>query len=239
MSFKGIIRYVLWLIFPQRCCCCNKIIYRDRYLCDECSYKIERVDKLCTVCGCDLKCCQCRRFAYRFRASVSPFDTGEYSMKAVGNLKFRNNLCIADFFSEEIVKQIEKYYDGIHFDAIFAVPMHNVKRRIKGYNQSEVIARKIGKRLNIKYCNSLVKYNKNNVQHKLKKEERFKNVQNTYKCKEVLNFKNVLLIDDIKTTGATLNECTKQLMYAGVQNVYCATALTNNYKKINKKVEKD
>ncbi len=223
--------YILWLLYPKRCSVCNKIIDRHSLICDNCNEKIEWVDKFCIKCGSVKEECRCRYNVFRFNACVAPFKNGKYSMRAVCNFKFRDNGDSAEFLSRNITKSVKKYMNGIRFDAVTAVPQSKLKRFKKGYNQSEIMAKYIAADLEIKYQNLLYKAKNNEVQHALTRRERFDNVKGVYKAYDTGNLKTVLLVDDIITTGATLNECTRALMMSGVENVYCAVAITNSGNK--------
>ena len=102
------------------------------------------------------------------------------------------------------------------------------KKLKRGFNQSEVLAKNISKILKIPICNdALIAARKTKIQHTLTKDERFKNVRGKFIAnkKHDLTGKTVLLVDDIKTTGATLDECAKQLLSLGADEVYCVTGL--------------
>lgn len=111
------------------------------------------------------------------------------------------------------------------YDIIIPVPIHNKRRKERGYNQTELIAKEIAKNINeLKYLNILIKSVNTIPQSKLNKKDRAKNAQNIYKLKDIkgqdiikktskectnINKKRVLIFDDIYTTGATANECAK------------------------------
>ena len=118
---------------------------------------------------------------------------------------------------------------GLSFDMIVFVPMHKRSFIIRGYNQSQIAAESIAAKLKIPVCSKgLLKIRKNKKQAGLGKAERKRNVKGVYKSfKPLVNKKNVLLIDDIMTTGNTLNECEMELRYAGASNVTrCVIAYT-------------
>ncbi|MBQ6816718.1 MAG: ComF family protein [Clostridia bacterium] len=223
------LNYLIWLLFPKRCACCNNIVKRNENLCEDCNKNIERITKLCIKCGCDKKHCCCGRFTYHFRGLVSPFNFGDVSSKGIYILKFGGSTENADFFAESMAKTVIENYSNIKFNYILSVPLHPLNKFKRGYNQSEILARKISKILGVPYVNYLKKIKRTKPQHKSNFKDRFSNIKDAYVCK---NFKanNVLLVDDIKTTGATLDECARQIMFAGANNVYCVTALSN-YKK--------
>ena len=126
-------------------------------------------------------------------------------------------------FSKEISKVVDAHFKDI--DIITAVPLHKLRKKERGFNQSEILASKIGKLIGVPYVGLLVKFKKNKVQHSLPRLEREENVKNVYKAinENKIKGKNILLCDDIVTTGSTLRECAKILFEAGANKVYCAT----------------
>lgn len=221
------LNYLLWLFFPKRCAVCGKIIARKENLCDTCQQNIERIEKTCAVCGGTDKNCECRRFVYRFVGCVAPFYKGENSMKMIYNFKLHGRLDSAPFLAENIYAKIEKYYSDQKFDIITAVPMSIFKRIGKGYNHSEVIAKALARKMGARYKDLLIKKPFRKSQHTLSRDARFENVKGMFRPISKLNYKKVLLIDDVKSTGATLNECTKELLFAGCEEVYSAVAVAN------------
>ena len=79
--------------------------------------------------------------------------------------------------------------------------------------------------LDLLFGKSLIKVKENQVQHNLFLNERFGNVKDAYRATDKIKGQTVLLLDDIKTTGATLNECAKELKFSGAKKVYCIAAL--------------
>ena len=108
------------------------------------------------------------------------------------------------------------------YDIITPVPISNLRRRERGYNQSDLIAIKVAEFANITYYPKiLIKIKNNKPQSTLNKEHRLENVKNVYKIQnlEKIKEKNILLFDDIYTTGATANECARLLKQAGAQEL--------------------
>ena len=102
--------------------------------------------------------------------------------------------------------------------------MHKKAKQIRGYNQSELIAKQISRKCNIKYLeNILIKHKENQKQSELPKEERYQNVKGVYKIirPELIEKQNILLFDDIYTTGSTIKECRKELLNAKAKKVDC------------------
>ena len=112
------------------------------------------------------------------------------------------------------------------YDIISAVPIHKKRKKERGYNQSELIAREIAKNIPvIVYKNALKKIKNNKRQSDLSKEDRLDNVKNVYQIanEEIIKDKRVVLFDDIYTTGSTLNECSRLLKQNGVKEILAIT----------------
>ncbi len=219
-----IIDYILWWIYPKKCPGCGKFIHFSVDICPECDMYLERIENLCLKCGCEKYECVCKNNIYRFSACVAAFRSGSTAKRIVYGFKMNNNLDAADFISDNMYKAVASNYANIKFDAVTSVPMELLASHKKGYNHSEVLADKIAKRLDIPY-RVMLRKNTHHIQHKLSRKDRFDKIKGVFSARGKYNLENVLLVDDIKTTGATLNECTRLLKFAGVKNVYCATAI--------------
>ncbi len=227
----GILKYILWLFFPKRCAVCGKIIKRNKDLCKNCDDVIERIEKSCAVCGAPVKHCECRRIVYRFKGCVAPFYWGENSKQMIYRFKLHGKLDSADFLAKNIYKKVKEYFADEKFDIVTAVPMTVFKRIGKGYNHSEVIAKALAREMGVEFKMLLRKKPFCESQHSQKYEQRFQNVKGMFIPKGKIHYKKVLLIDDIKTTGATLNECTKELLFSGAEEIYCAVSVLGIEKK--------
>ncbi len=221
-------------LFPTKCISCGEIIDRDNSLCDYCYEMLEYVDssKICTHCGRIKKECTCKYRVYHFGGCVAPFENKDVAQNAMYRFKFARISGGVEFFAFEMAKAVKTVYNQIDFDCITFVPMHFIKKIKRGFNQSEVLAKKLSQILGINFCENLlsVRYSPK-IQHKTDPKERFSNVKGMYSFNYNVTGKTVLLVDDIKTTGATLDECAKQLLLAGADNVYCVTGLISKSKK--------
>lgn len=136
--------------------------------------------------------------------------------------KFNDKSYLYHMFCEIFVKNKLACEFIKNYDIIIPVPMYKNKKAIRGYNQSELFARELAKYFKIPIVtNVLIKQVNTQMQSSLGRKERIKNVQNVYKiqCQEKIKDKNVLLVDDIYTTGATVKECKKMLKSAGCRNI--------------------
>lgn len=233
---KKFLMVLLSAIYPNKCVCCGKIINDDFFICDDCNELIERnnIDNICLNCGFQEQDCVCRYNIYRFNSLVCVFRNEGRARDAYYAYKFSKKQHYAKFFAYEMCEAIQKVYSDIEFDIICAVPSSNDFK----YNHSGYIAQLVSKNLNVPYGKHLlscIKYGKQ--QHKSTIKERLHNVEGKYKANHRVDNLNILLVDDIKTTGATLDECAKELLFAGAKNVCCVTALgSSNSQK--QKIEK-
>ena len=127
----------------------------------------------------------------------------------------------------------EEHYSKISFDCVTDVPLHRKSLRKRGFNQSQLLAKDLALKLNLEYKSILKKVVDNNIQHKESAKNRKMNVYGAYDLKKGVNVdgKTILLVDDIKTTGATLNECAKMLLLGGAEEVYAITYSVTKSKK--------
>lgn len=224
---------VLSAIYPAKCMGCDDIIPDGENFCDYCyeTLPITGKDTLCNVCGCVKKECQCKYRVFHFTGTTAPFYNDGVVKQAMYDFKFHRKLYVADFFAKEMALTVKMQFYGIDFDAVVYVPMLLSKGLKRGYNQSRELAVRIAKILDIHLVENAIGCNKKKkLQHKTEIKERFQNVKGVYYPNVSLNGRTVLLVDDIKTTGATLDECAKALFKAGADDVYCITALTTKKK---------
>jgi len=232
--FKNLKNGILEVLFPNRCVSCEEMIPEGDCFCDYCYEMLPKTanDKLCNVCGCEKGNCQCRFHVFHFTAFTAPFYNDGPAKTAMYNLKFRDKPYAMDFFAEQMALSVKSKFYGINFDGVVYAPLTLRKELKRGFNQSRELALRLSKILDIKLIdNALGCKKKKSNQHKTLIKERFKNVLGIYYPRCSLSGKTVLLVDDIKTSGATLDECAKALMSAGAEDVYCVTAIVTKPKK--------
>lgn len=230
LNLNSISRFALDIFYPNRCPCCNGFISYDKYICEDCKQSMQDpTDKLCKFCGFALERCKCGQGIFYDRAfTCYTYDglarKGVLSLKSASSLNFGYH--VANILSERIKNEVIKY------DIIVPIPMHIRKKLKRGYNQAEVIALEISKSLNVPIDkNALrVKYS-SNVQHKLSKKDRILNANEIYYAgKSNLKDKYIILVDDVMTTGSTLNVCSNILYSMGAKSVIVAVATSDQLK---------
>lgn len=152
---------------------------------------------------------------------------------SIHSFKFEGKPYLYKAFGEILLLTIKEVQLDGKIDAIVFVPIHKRKEALRGYNQSELLATFVSDNLNIPLLKKhLLKTKWTKDQNKLDKIERRSNLTNSFKAINIQDLKNkeILLIDDIITTGNTMEECAKVLKEAGVKNIY-GLALTSGMKK--------
>lgn len=136
--------------------------------------------------------------------------------------KYNNRRDLAEYFGYEIVKRRGRDILDVGPEVIIPVPIHPHKRKTRGYNQAELLASVIGKKLHIPVDNErLLRKNDTLPQKVLDNEARENNLKNAFiSADKIVQYKSALLVDDIYTTGATIEACTRVLQDAGIKDVY-------------------
>ena len=199
------------LCYPNVCGVCEKIC--NEYICNKCRAKIKQYKKSDVNEYINNK---------NFNMYAYMFIYDGIIRKKIIKYKFLNSPYLYKFFSNIILDDL-KLVDYIkNFDIIIPVPIHKKRKKKRGYNQSELIAKEISKKLKIQLqLNVLYKNVNNSPQSTLNQEQRKYNTKDVYilKNKELIKNKNILIFDDIYTTGNTVNECSKIIRNAQVNNI--------------------
>lgn len=215
-------------ILPKICIACNKRVQEDEEFCPNCSPFMKRVSKpTCKACGKSKKRCPTQRKSMNYDFVCAPFYYRGAIREGLKRFKFENRQNSADFFAREMVKFLNSEHPNVEFDYITFVPMTKKQLEERGFNQSKILAEKVAKLLNIECRNDiLIKLYDIEPQHNLKAMYRQGNVAGVFDVenKEIVNGKSILIIDDIKTTGYTLNECAKMLKQYDADTVGCVCA---------------
>ncbi|PLX25742.1 hypothetical protein C0580_01545 [Candidatus Parcubacteria bacterium] len=152
--------------------------------------------------------------------------------KIIKNYKYSYLENMADLLVDILEKQSRRL--SLPKNTIISnVPLHKRKRKIRGFDQTEILAKKLAQRLNLKYSPMLVRKRHTKAQARLSKEQRQKNISNAFEINKKDSLKNskspkkILLLDDVTTTGSTLNQASKALKEAGYKNIFCLAIAKN------------
>ena len=138
--------------------------------------------------------------------------------------KYKNNFTAGDILAEFLEEYIIKNFKYKEY-MITYIPLSKKSKRNRGFNQCEYIAKKISKALSIEVIEVLIKPRETKEQKRLKRDERYENIKDAFKIKKGINLKkyNIILIDDVTTTGATLQEAYKLLKKFEVKDIKLLT----------------
>lgn len=217
---------LLHAVFPNKCPACHKVVLYNELFCKECLDKFDRPKgERCQTCFSLKEKCDCKKHPKFHVKSAAPFLYKSAAKDSLITLKKLKHKRLARFFADNMARTIETEFKDVEFDAIIPVPLHKDKLKSRGYNQSELLAEEISLILNVPVKSGvLIQKDKAKSQHTLAYKERHSNVKGIYRAGGVpIECQRVLLIDDIMTSGATLNECAKMLRLEGVTKIYCIT----------------
>lgn len=202
-----IINIILNFFYPPYCYICdNRLSGREEVICEKCWRNIE------------INCSATNtNNIFEFNKFSWLYDFNNNILELIHLLKYSGITKLSKQFVNRVSDKIKNNDFYKNMDFIIPVPLHKARFRERGYNQSNLIANELSEILSIPVKKNLIRIRNNKSQTGLSREERIKNVLNIFKVKEAeeLRDKNIILVDDILTTGATLNECTRVLKKSG------------------------
>ena len=229
-------------IYPRRCPVCDGIVgvfeFRDGkirrggYVHRDCLKKIEYIKgPTCCKCGKPLiadkdaeYCSDCRKRKHYFTRGYSVFLYRSVS-GSIYRFKYMGRREYADFYAEATRRMLGKKLKRLGIEAIIPVPMYREKQRKRGYNQAEIYARAVSKALDIPLFTGVIQRVKNTIPMKeLDASRRRNNLKKAFNiARNDVKFKCILIIDDIYTTGSTIDEIAHEFRMAGVRDIYFLT----------------
>jgi ComF family protein len=222
---------LLDIIFPKKCVGCNKF---GSLFCADCISSIKQDHLVCPKCerpsigGAVHPVCR-RKFGLDGLWSLGVYENP--LRKAIQKLKYKKVPVMAEILVNITLEYWAKYRPFI-FDEIkknpenwvlVPVPLHWWRENSRGFNQSDLYGKLLSKSLGLDYCNAIKRIRYTRQQVGLKGSERNQNIRGAFEVTEKQIGKNILLIDDVWTTGSTLRECTYMLKRSGVKKVWALT----------------
>lgn len=238
LRIKQNIHRVFNLIYPRFCVVCkSKLNPNNEYnICLVCAASINLIKPpFCLKCGIGLEqlsrlrsngCIECANKKYYFEQALSACKYTGIIKHCIHLFKYKHKRITGNILGDIVIKFMKDNFSVKNIDIITAVPLHKHRLRERGFNQSEIVANKLSEYFKIQNSfNNLCRIKKTISQVTLSAQQRKTNITGAFICKYPEKFKNkrILLIDDIFTTGATLNECARMLKKSGAKNVTCLT----------------
>lgn len=216
---------------------CGKVLENELYVCKNCKREIEYVEEpVCKKCGKQLissdeeYCSDCKKYNHEFIQQKAVFTYKGAVRESIYKYKYKNQRFFADFYIYEVMNLYGRWIESLRVDVIIPIPVHEDRRRKRGFNQTEKIAFGLGKKLSIPVRNDLLFRNKKTIaQKELNYLERRKNMKSAFEVyDEACYYTRVLLLDDIYTTGATMDEASQALKKFGIKKIFCLSICIGN-----------
>lgn len=233
-SIKKIANKTLDLLFPDniRCLICGSELDDEGMFCSHCSdINIYNEGKRCAFCDCMIKdenqvCNFCRDRKHLFKECVCPLNYNPIVRQTILKFKDDNAKYLAKPFAKLMYERLKQ--TDWKIDYLVSVPSHKNMIKKRGYNPAELLAEELSILTRLPVYNVLVKNAPSPNQKFMDYENRFKNIQYTMALtsKDFIKGKNILLVDDVITTCATIDACANLLV--GAKNIYaCGVARRN------------
>lgn len=223
---------ILDILYPRRCPVCGEITKpAGSLICPSCFRKLSFVKPpICKRCGKEVQdetveyCRDCARHPHTFEYGIALLNYDETAKRSVAQVKYNNKREYLDFFGTALAVRFEKQIRAMNVDFLAPVPVHRSRMRKRGFNQAEVLADVMGRRLKIPVePAALVRFRKTQPQKELSASERLKNLSGAVRAdRKLAAGKRILLVDDIYTTGSTIEACSRALAEAGAEKVFFA-----------------
>lgn len=220
------------LLYPRRCPACDEPVKPwNTLICTECAPKLTYIKPpLCLKCGKHIGdsekeyCDDCAVHPHLFDSGRALFSYRSVSA-SIARFKYRDRREYADYFAACIQEQLGNFIRSCHAEALIPVPLHISKRRKRGYNQAQVLAEALSARTGIPVCTGLIERAVKTAPMKdLSAAERQNNLKKAFKiCRNDVKLGIIIIIDDIYTTGSTIDAMSRELRKAGVERIYFIT----------------
>lgn len=223
-----------WSIFyPIKCPVCGKLLGGKRIACCEACRKDLPVitGARCYRCGKPLQdeeqeyCMDCRKRQHFYTKGLALWTYNAHLKQVIYRFKYKNHRVYASYFGRELVRHHYRELLGWQADMLVPVPLHQKRRRQRGFNQATLLAGEIARCIKVPVREDVVVRVRNTTpQKKLNDKERQKNLKSAFKIKEnSVKLKKIILVDDIYTTGTTVDAIAQLLEQAGAAKIYVLT----------------
>lgn len=204
----------------------------EKGACKSCSARLEYVrEPKCSRCGKPLEtaeeyCQDCREKAVAYQCGRSLFVYDSAMQSSIARFKYEGRREYAGFYAKELFRMYGDWMQGLGVRAFVPVPIHGRRLRRRGYNQAELIANELGELAGLPVRGDLICRCRETIpQKELSVPERRRNLEGGFRLKKSVEELNqipecVIIIDDIYTTGSTIEACSRALQEAGIQNIY-------------------
>lgn len=228
-KLKNIYEFGIGLIYPRRCPVCDDIVkYEDGLICVSCKDVFQFTkEPVCMRCGKEVGreekefCEDCQKRIHYYSRNFACFSYRSMS-QSIYRFKYGKRQEYATYYAQQIAVRLGEVIREIQPDALIPVPLHRSRFYTRGYNQAEVLAMEIGKLISVPVLTDyVVRVKKTTPQKELSRQNRQNNLKKAFKIKRNdVKLNTIIVIDDIYTTGSTIDMVSKVCLDAGVERVY-------------------
>ena len=228
---------LLKILFPPRCPACRKVMEDDgSYIHEECLSKFRMItEPRCFKCGRHMKsaeeafCAECQKKDHHYSYGFSLYEYNETARLSMIDFKGNGIRRNGDFFINGVVKELGARIKRMGPEVFIPVPITRKRKNERGFNQAEYLAKGIGERLNIKTDSDILyRINGSTEQKKLSGRERAASSYKGFEAVDDMPYNKICLVDDVYTTGSTLEGCTRALVKAGGGEVGFVTVFSGD-----------
>ena len=180
---------ILNILYPERCPVCHEILKGKDSVCPSCRQKLPYIkEPKCKKCGKEMEkeeqeyCRDCQRFSHSFDKGGAVFAYDQVMRKSISMFKYHNRREYARFYAAEMYEHCRHFLNTCNPDVILPVPIHRQKKRQRGFNQAELVAKKLGKLMKVPVdCKYLIRREKTVPQKELSRQKRKANLKQAFK----------------------------------------------------------
>lgn len=237
--FRRVISHLLDIVYPKTCLACHERLTdscMDGLVCFECWQKIKKnTPPFCSLCGRSLRkenlhrsiCSECQKMNWHFDRAFSPCVYEGVIKELIHAFKYKNKDHLGHTLSRLMIDFIKEFRVPVDFvDFIVPIPLHRSRFREREFNQAQVLSEHLAREFQKPVASDwLQRLRATKTQTDLERDMRLINVRGSFSVKDphLVKGKNIFLIDDVFTTGATSSEAAKTLKQAGAQVVFAMT----------------
>lgn len=223
---------LLSLLYPRRCPVCDEPVRPWNALaCRDCRSNLTYIKPpVCMKCGKHIGdsgqeyCSDCAAHSHLYERGRALFSYQSVSA-SIARFKYHGRREYAAFYAACMANALGSFIRGCHADAFIPVPLHRSRMRRRGYNQAEILARELSVLTGIPVCDDLIgRVRKTAPMKELSASERQNNLKKAFKIlHNDVKLKTIIIIDDIYTTGSTIDAMSRELKEVGVEKIYFMT----------------
>lgn len=216
------------LLYPAKCIFCGRTMSEQKLICAFClADEVMITGKICAFCGLGTQVCSCGQRKHNYERRIACAYYKQAVIKGISRFKFRRHTMLGDYYGKLMAENVVSKYANISFCGIVPVPMSKFKKWMRGYNCTELLSDVIYERIGVPVWDDVLfrRFSFKDQKDVRQWSKRTANVLDAFfvKNQHKIKGKTLLLVDDVCTSGATLNECAKMLRLYGAAKVYAVT----------------